>query len=83
MSCAPDPWTETAPFASAPAGQYNWYNTPRKIQVLVQGNTYKAYIDNVLWLTATDSTYTNGGAGLRTWDSTLACFNNFSVDPLP
>jgi Flp pilus assembly pilin Flp len=71
---------ETAPFASKtlPPG-YSWYNVTRKIKIVVAGNVYKAYVDDQLVLTATDSTYPKGGIGLRTWDSTMVCFDNLSI----
>ena len=72
---------ETAPFAQVSAGNYNWYNIPRNIKVVVKGNVFKAYVDNNLVLTATDNTYTSGGAALRVWDDTQACFDNFSITP--
>ena len=72
---------ETAPFAQVSAGNYNWYNIPHSIKVVVQGNVFKGYVDNNLVLTATDDTYTSGGAALRVWDNTQACFDNFSITP--
>jgi len=72
---------ETAPFAQVSAGNYNWYNVPRNVKVVVQGNVFKAYVDNNLVLTGTDNTYASGGAALRVWDSTTACFDNFSITP--
>lgn len=65
--------------AYAPANNYNWFNTSRSVRVDVQGSSIKAYVDGVLVLSAVDSTYTTGGVGLRTWDSTRACFDNFSI----
>ncbi len=72
---------ETAPFAKVSAGSYNWYNVSRSVKVVVQGNVFKAYIDNALVLTGTDNTYPSGGAALRVWDSTTVCFDNFSINP--
>ena len=75
--------SELAPFASyTPPSGYNWLNTNRKVKLVIQGSTYKAYIDDQLVLTAVDSTYPKGGSALRTWDSTQACFDNFSMRPL-
>jgi len=67
--------------AYAPAGNYSWYNQPRDIRVEVVGDVYKAYVDGNLVLTAQDSTYPAGGSGLRTWDSTQACFDQFIITP--
>lgn len=71
------------PFAVAPAKGYDWYGAPHDIRVEVKGNTFTAYIDGVPVLTAQDSTYTNGGSGLRTWDSTQACFDQFGIESAP
>lgn len=70
------------PLAAVQMPKYNWYNQPRKIQVVVQGNTFKAYVDGVLVLTAQDDTYSKGGAAFRTWSSTRSCFDGFSTSPL-
>ena len=63
----------------APSG-YN-YNTPHSVQVVVKGSTFTAYIDGVPVLTVTDTTYPTGGVGLRSWDSTLVCFDGITVSP--
>jgi hypothetical protein len=73
---------ELSPFAVAYAPGYNWTNTPRQVQIVVRGNTFTAYIDGKQVLQGTDSTYTQGGVGFRTWDGTTARFGNISVDPL-
>jgi fructan beta-fructosidase len=54
-------------------------NAPHKVEVVAVGSTFKGYVDGVLVLTANDSTYPSGQAAIRTWDSTNACFDNFSV----
>ena len=76
-------WETNPALAYVAAPSYSWYNIPRKMEVYVQGNTYKAYADGVLVLTATDSSYPTGSAGLRTWDSTRVCIGGFSIDPIP
>jgi hypothetical protein len=63
----------------APAA-FGW-NSVHKISVSVKGDTFKAYIDDRLVLTAQDSTYLSGGVGLRTWDSARVRFSGFSVTP--
>ncbi len=73
---------ELGRFAVAYAPGYNWTNTPRQVQIVVRGNTFTAYIDGKQVLQGTDSTYTQGGVGFRTWDGTTARFGNISVDPL-
>jgi hypothetical protein len=75
---------ELAPFASyTPPGGYAWLNTARKVKIVVQGNTFKTYIDGVLVLTASDATYTRGGVGVRAWDSSNACFDGFNIRAVP
>jgi hypothetical protein len=71
------------PFAVAPAKGYDWYNVPRDVQVDVKGDTFTAYVDGKPVLTAKDSAYTSGGAGLRTWDSTQVCFDQFGIQSTP
>ncbi|MCX7839401.1 MAG: DUF1080 domain-containing protein [Anaerolineae bacterium] len=74
--------SELTPFAVARAPGYNWYNTPRQVQIVVKGNTFTAYIDGKQVLQGTDSTYTSGGVGFRTWSTTTARFDKISVDPV-
>jgi Flp pilus assembly pilin Flp len=73
----------SVPIAVAKASGYDWYNTPRDIQVVVKGDTFTAYVDGTPVLTATDSTYTSGGTGIRTWDSTQVCFDQFGMQSAP
>jgi fructan beta-fructosidase len=72
---------ELAPFAITKMPGYDWYGESHNIQVKAEGNTFTAYVDGVPILTGTDSTYPNGGAGLRTWDSTSLCTEDFSITP--
>jgi len=71
---------EQYPFAqsAAPAG-YQWHNAVREVEVRAEGDTYTAFIDSVEVLKATDSEYTHGEAGLRTWDGSEVCFWGFTV----
>jgi Flp pilus assembly pilin Flp len=73
---------ELSPFATyrVPSG-YDWYSQPRNVQVKVSGNTFTAYIDGEAVLTAQDDTYPSGGAGLRTWNATQFCTDEFSILP--
>jgi len=73
----------SAPIAVAKAPGYDWYGSPRDIEVVVEGDTFTAYVDGVEVLTATDSTYATGGTGLRTWDSTKVCFDQFGMQSAP
>ena len=67
------------PFAVARVRDYDW-NAPRHIELKVQGDTFTTYVDGQPVLTATDSTYSEGGIGLRTWDNTKVCFDDLTVD---
>lgn len=62
---------------------YNWHDAARDVVVEMKGNTMSAYVDGQLVLVAVDDTFTNGGAGLRTWYKTNVCFENFSIGQAP
>ena len=59
---------------------YNWYGAPHNLSVKVVGNTFTGYVDGVPILVGQDNTYTQGGTGLRTWDSTRLCLSQFSIN---
>ena len=67
------------------AFDYDFYGEPHDIEVHVQGDTFDAYIDGELILTAQDSTYPTGsvGMGFRIWGNARACFNDLSIVPVP
>ena len=72
----------SAPLASANMPANFDLNAPHQVDVVVQGSTYQAYVDGTLVLTASDSNYKTGGqAGFRTWDSSVAKYDNFTVTP--
>lgn len=73
----------STPIAVKKMPGYDWYSAPHDISVDVKGDTFTAYVDGEAILTATDSTYTSGGSGLRTWDSTQVCFDQFGMQSLP
>jgi hypothetical protein len=54
-------------------------NTSHQVSISVIGSTYTAYVDGVKVMTATDSTYSSGGAGLRTWWTSQVQVDSFSV----
>lgn len=54
-------------------------NGEHKVEVAVNGDTFTAYIDGVEVLTASDSTYTSGSTGVRTWSTSQSNFSGFSV----
>lgn len=55
------------------------FNAFHRVNVSVIGSTYTMYVDGVKVMTATDSTYTSGGAGLRTWSTSQVKVDNFSA----
>lgn len=71
---------ERSPFARAKAPEgFEWWNVWRDIQVNVEGDTFTAYVDGEPVLQGSDDSYTTGRVGLRTWDSTLAAFDDLQV----
>ena len=75
---------EFAPFARQPAPSFDWYGASHDIEIVVRGDTYSAYVDNVLVLEGRDSTWVDNdqAAGLRVWDSSEVSLGDFQVDPL-
>lgn len=61
---------------------YDWHGSARDLEVQVKGDTFTAFVDGEEVLTFTDPNYESGGVGLRTWDSTSVCMDNFSIEPL-
>jgi Flp pilus assembly pilin Flp len=71
---------EQYPFAESPApAGYQWHNAVREVEVRAEGDTYSVLVDGEEVLKASDSEYTYGEAGLRTWDGSEACFWGFTV----
>ncbi len=66
------------PIAVKRVSGYDWAK-PRDIKIVVNGDHFTAYVDNVPVLEATDSTYPSGGMGLRTWDNTKMCASGISI----
>lgn len=60
----------------------NWYGSPHDLSIKVVGNTFTGYVDGQAVLTGQDNTYTSGGTGLRTWDSTNLCLDEFSINSI-
>jgi hypothetical protein len=62
---------------------YNWHGSAHDLSVKVIGNTFTGMVDGQAVITGRDSTYTSGGAGIRTWDEhTKFCMDSFSVNPI-
>jgi hypothetical protein len=59
------------------------YNVPHDFKIVTKGDTFTVFMDGVQVMTAKDSTYPTGGVGLRSWDSTSGCFNDFSIGQTP
>ena len=59
------------------------YNVPHDFKIAVKGSTFTVFMDGVQVMTAQDSTYPTGGTGLRSWDSTTGCLNDFSIGQTP
>ncbi len=80
-------WTagqEAAPFATAsPPSGFQWSGTERQVKVSVSGNTFTAFIDGQQVLSGTNSAYSSGQVGLRTWTNSSASFDNFQVSKAP
>jgi len=75
-------WTngsESAPLAMAPApAGFDWYRTSREFGISLQGDRFTVSMGGEPILSARDSSYPNGGIGIRTWDSTNASFGSIS-----
>jgi hypothetical protein len=73
----------STPIAIAPLSGSTTYNTPHDFKIVVKGDTFTVLMDGKPVLNAKDNTYPSGGTGLRSWDSTSACLNDFSVNQTP
>jgi len=70
---------ELRPFAVQRSLGFDWHGDDHDVQVVAEGNTFTAYVNGEPVLTASDDTYTEGGVGLRTWDRTQVCFDDFTI----
>jgi len=59
------------------------YNTPHDFKIVVKDETFTVFMDGEQVITAEDKTYPTGGVGLRSWDSTTACIDDFSITRNP
>jgi Flp pilus assembly pilin Flp len=66
----------TPTLAQVTIPNFDWYSTPHTLSV----EALVGYVDGKVVLTAHDSTYTSGGTGIRTWDSTALCVDDFSIN---
>ncbi len=73
---------ELPPFAVKKMPGYDWSGEPHDMKLDVEGDTFTVYLDGEKVLVGQDSTYDEGGVGLRSWDSTEVCFGEFSIDSL-
>lgn len=61
---------------------YDWLDSSRDVELQVKGDTFTAFVDGEQVMTFTDPNYESGGVGLRTWDSTAVCMDDFRIEPL-
>jgi Flp pilus assembly pilin Flp len=74
---------EQSPFGRANVpSDYEWRDTWHTIRLIVQGNTFTAFVDDAQVLQASNSDYPAGQVGLRLWSTSTACFDDFTVTPL-
>ena len=73
---------QTAPIAYVDASGYDLFGEPLDISVDVDGNTFTASVNGEVVLTATEDTYGEGGAGLRSRNKSF-CLDNFSLGDVP
>ena len=70
---------ELPPFATYRMPDYDWYSEPHDLRVDVNGNTFTVYLNDEKVLVGEDDTYTEGGVGLRSWDSTEICLDGIAI----
>ncbi|MEI7481968.1 MAG: prepilin-type N-terminal cleavage/methylation domain-containing protein [Elusimicrobiota bacterium] len=65
-----------------PAG-FPLYSTPHQVTLNLLGATQNVFVDNQLIMSFSDSTFTSGGAGFRTWGTgNQTSFDSVQVTPL-
>lgn len=71
----------STPLGSAdfPVSLDTWYT----LKMVMEGNVIQCYINDVLYITATDDSYTSGGVGARLTGSAGAAFDDVMVSELP
>lgn len=79
-------WANGAEFSpfdrKKPKKDFDW-NAPHDIDVVVEGDKFTTYIDGTKVSSGKDKTYTEGGVGLRTWDSSEVSVGGITVSPIP
>jgi len=70
---------ELPPLAVKKDRNFPWHGSDNKIQLKIVGDTFTVFVNGEQVLVGKDDTYKEGGIGLRTWDSTRACFKGISV----
>lgn len=73
---------ELAPFATKKMPGYDWYGEAHDLKIDVKGDTFTIYLNGEEILVAQDNTYTEGGTGLRSWDSTKLCIDSLRIGEL-
>jgi len=73
---------ELPPFAIKRMPGYDWHGEAHDLQLDIQGDTFTFFLDGEEVLVGKDDTYSEGGVGLRSWDSTEVCFDNITINEL-
>lgn len=73
---------ELPPFATYRMSEYDWYGEPHDMQLNVEGDTFTFILDGEVVLVGQDDTYSEGGVGFRSWDSSEVCFGNMVISEL-
>ncbi len=74
--------SELPPFATKKLPGYDWYSESHDLKIDVRGDTFTVYLNGEETLVGKDGTYSEGGVGFRSWDSTQFCLDDFSVGEL-
>ena len=56
---------------------------PHEVKITVTGTHHQIFVDGISVLDFTNSTYTSGSVGLRTWNNTVVNFHEAEVNGIP
>lgn len=73
---------ELPPFAVKKMPSFDWHGETHNIRLDVKGNTFTVTLNGEEVLVGQDDTYDQGGTGLRSWNGTNICIDNFTVGEL-
>lgn len=74
---------ELLPFAVSELVDYSWLDQAHAVRIVIDGDHFQAYVDDELVLEASDDTFSSGGVGFRTWDSSLVFMDDYRIEALP